>query len=136
MFGLPASTLRYYEEAGILTDVARTASGQRIYTDGHVARLKTIRCFKGTGMSIAKLQEFFQYEKDEAGHIDDILALLNGQKEQVLRQLAGLNADLEHVNRKIRYYSDIKKAVKSGEPHPKWSGYKEKSASEVSDDKS
>ena len=31
MFQLPASTLRYYEDMGILTDIARTESGQRIY---------------------------------------------------------------------------------------------------------
>lgn len=36
MFYLPSSTLRYYEEMGLLTDVGRTVSGQRIYTDEHV----------------------------------------------------------------------------------------------------
>ena len=33
MFGLPASTIRYYEDEGILTNVGRTPSGQRIFTD-------------------------------------------------------------------------------------------------------
>lgn len=126
MFDLPASTLRYYEEAGILTNVERTPSGQRIYTDGHVNRLKTIRCFKGTGMSISKLQAFFRYEENESEHIDDILALLNGQKDQVTRQIEELTADLEHVNRKLKYYGDIKKSVEEGEPHPDWGCYKGK----------
>ena len=49
MFGLPASTIRYYEDEGILTNVGRTPSGQRIFTDGHVNRLRTICCFKNTG---------------------------------------------------------------------------------------
>ena len=30
-FGLPASTLRYYEEIGLLTDVIHTESKKRIY---------------------------------------------------------------------------------------------------------
>ena len=29
LFQLPASTIRYYEEEGILTNIARTASGRR-----------------------------------------------------------------------------------------------------------
>ena len=36
MFDLPASTIRYYEDEGILTNVGRTSSGQRVFTDGHV----------------------------------------------------------------------------------------------------
>ena len=55
MFQLPASTLRYYEDMGILTDIARTESGQRIYLQKHINRLRTICCFKRTGMSISQL---------------------------------------------------------------------------------
>ena len=44
-FNLPASTLRYYEEVGILTDIPRNSSGKRIYLEKHINRLKTICCF-------------------------------------------------------------------------------------------
>ena len=33
---LPASTLRYYEEIGLLTDVIHTESKKRIYTQQHI----------------------------------------------------------------------------------------------------
>ena len=45
MFHLPSSTLRYYEDLGILTNVGRSKSGQRVYIRGHINRLKTICCF-------------------------------------------------------------------------------------------
>ena len=70
MFDLPASTIRYYEDEGILTNVGRTSSGQRVFTDGHVNRLRTICCFKNTGMTIAELKQFFAYEADEPAHLD------------------------------------------------------------------
>ena len=35
-FNLPASTLRYYEEVGILTDIPRNSSGKRIYLEKHI----------------------------------------------------------------------------------------------------
>ena len=90
-FGLPASTIRYYEEEeGILTNVGRTPSGQRVFTDGHVNRLRTVCCFKNTGMTINELKQFFAYEADEAAHLDDILALLQQRKESVTAQIAQL----------------------------------------------
>ena len=80
MFRMPTSTLRYYEEEGILTNVEKNKSGQRIYTEGHLNRLRTICCFKGTGMTIAQLKSFFAYEEDEDHHIDDIVALLQERR--------------------------------------------------------
>lgn len=124
MFNLPASTLRYYEELGLLTKVGRNASGQRIYEQQHVNRLKTICCFKNTGMTMAQLQQFFSYETDEAAHIDDILALLNAQKLHVLDQLEQLKKDYAHVLRKLHYYGDIKKSLESSQPLPQWADYR------------
>ena len=106
MFHLPSSTLRYYEDLGILTNVRRSKSGQRVYIQGHINRLKTICCFKKTGMSIAKLQQFFACEEDESAHIDEILSLLNDQ-------------------RKLHYYTDIKTSLENGTPLPKWADYRE-----------
>lgn len=103
MFRLPASTIRYYEDEGILTNVGRTASGQRIFTDGHVNRLRTICCFKNTGMTIAELKQFFAYETDESAHLDDILELLQQRKDSVTAQIAQLKAGYAHVLRKIHY---------------------------------
>ncbi|MDO4340252.1 MAG: MerR family transcriptional regulator [Eubacteriales bacterium] len=124
MFHFPSSTLRYYEDMGLLTDVERTASGQRIYTDKHVNRLKTICCFKNTGMTIAQLKEFFSYEIREDDCIDDILLLLEEQKESVSAQITQMQKDYIHVCKKIRYYKDIKKSLETQAPHPDWKDYK------------
>lgn len=126
MFDLPASTLRYYEELGLLADVKRTPSGQRVYEQKHINRLKTICCFKNTGMTMAQLQTFFSYESNEPEHIDDILALLNDQKLHVLEQLEQLQKDYKHVLRKLHYYGDIKISLQAGQPLPVWADYREK----------
>mgnify|MGYP002582193343 CR=1 FL=1 len=80
MFELPSSTLRYYESEGLLPEVPKSSSGQRIYSDEHVERLKCINCFKRTGMTIPQLRKFFIYEADEAAHIDKIISLLKDQE--------------------------------------------------------
>jgi len=124
MFHLPASTLRYYEEAGILTEVGRTENKQRVYREEHINRLRTISCFKGTGMTIAELQSFFIYEEKEAEHIEDIMHLLNERKDSVMRQLQQLKKDYNHVLRKLEYYGDIQKSLEAGEPAPDWELYR------------
>ncbi|MDO5517938.1 MAG: MerR family transcriptional regulator [Clostridium sp.] len=124
MFNFPASTLRYYEETGILPDVKRTSSGQRIYTYEHLCRLGAICCFKRTGMSISQLKDFFKYEENESEHIDDMLSLLNNQKTCVENQIKQLKEDYEHLKHKLNYYGDIKKSLQTGSPHPDWNDYK------------
>ncbi|MCO7127492.1 MerR family transcriptional regulator [Sporolactobacillus shoreicorticis] len=126
MFQLPASTLRYYEDMAILTNVRRTAAGQRIYEEKHIHRLRTICCLKRTGLSISKLQMFFTYEEQETEHIDDILDLLIEQQQHIEKQLIQFQKDLEHVKRKLHYYSDIKTALTAKKMHPIWSDYREK----------
>lgn len=125
-FGLPASTIRYYEEEGILTNVGRTPSGQRVFTDGHVNRLRTVCCFKNTGMTINELKQFFAYEADEAAHLDDILALLQQRKESVIAQIAQLKEAYAHVLRKIHYYEDIQKSLNENLPLPQWKDYRQR----------
>lgn len=124
MFQLPSSTLRYYEDVGILTNITRSASGQRIYTDMHINRLKTICCFKNTGMTISQLKTFFSYESAESENIDDILILLNGQKNSLEEKMHQLQLSYVHILKKIRYYSDIKESIETGQPLPKWKDYK------------
>lgn len=126
MFHMPSSTIRYYEDVGILTNVARTANGQRIYTEGHVNRLKTICCFKDTGMSIAELQEFFTYEENEKKHIKDILALLNHREDLVLEQMEQLAKAQAQVLRKLHYYQDIQQSLQDHVPLPEWKDYRNK----------
>lgn len=105
MFGLPSSTLRYYESEGLLPEVPKSSSRQRIYSDEHVERLKCINCFKRTGMTIPQLRKFFIYEADEAAHIDKIISLLK---------------DSAHVHHKVEYYSEIKHALENNLPLPVW----------------
>lgn len=123
LFQLPASTLRYYEDTGILPDVERTASGQRIYTDDHVGRLKAICCFKRAGVTISDIKKYFLLEDDKFTYIDDILELLQKNKTSMEAKLEQLSADLVHINEKLAYYGAIKKAIEEGRELPSWKDY-------------
>ena len=108
-FHVQTSTLRYYEDQGLLCNVERDDAGRRVYTDAHIGRLKAIACFKHAGMSIDELKRFFAYEKDERAHIADMLELLESRHHAILEQL--------HL------YRDIQRSIETGEPYPDWANY-------------
>lgn len=116
-FHMQPSTLRYYEDQGLLTNVERTETGQRIYEDCHIDRLRAICCFKNAGMTIDDLKKFFVYESNEPEHIDEILDLLESRRESLDEQ------------RKLHYYGDIKRAIDAGEDWPDWREYKNRAYS-------
>lgn len=112
-YNLPASTLRYYEEIGLLINVGRTSSQQRFYTEEHIRRLDGIRCFKNTGLSIAKIQEFYVYDQDVEANIDAILALVTQHEEDTKQQIAKMQSDLLHIQQKVRRYQELKERIQN-----------------------
>ena len=125
-FDVNASTLRYYEEIGILSNVERTESGHRVYSEDHVGKLEAINCFKKAGMSISEFKDFFEYEKDEAMFIDDMMSLLRNRSMIMLEEFYERYESYEHILKKLDYYGHIEKALKSGKQLPKWDKYDKK----------
>ncbi len=119
-FGLPASTLRYYEDIGLLQNVTHTAQQKRIYTQEHVNRLTAIQCFKQTGLPLQKMVLFFEYEKDLPAHIDDIIDLVTDQETDIKAQMESLREGLLHIQDKVRYYTGIREAMEQEKPWPTW----------------
>lgn len=123
-FDVTASTLRYYEEIGILEQVEKNEAGQRKYAQEHVERMECIQCFKKAGMTLTQLQRFFQYEEKEEMHIDEILKLLLEQQRQVEKQLEQLLQAQEQIRRKVVYYKDVKTAFVEKREKPQWEAYR------------
>lgn len=124
MFRMQPSTLRYYEEQGLLTGVERTETGQRVYRDRHVNRLRSICCLKHAGMSIEDLKRFFAFESDEKGHLDEIMDLLEARREAIVEQERLLAEAHAHILRKLHFYGDIRSAAAAGAPRPSWDDYR------------
>lgn len=56
--GVSTHTLRYYEQAGLLRAISRTAAGHRLYAPADLAGLAFVMRLKATGMPIAQIQAF------------------------------------------------------------------------------
>ena len=61
-FGIPASTLRYYERRGLLAPPVRVA-GRRSYDDAAVRRVAFIRCAKESGLTLREIKTMIEAGK-------------------------------------------------------------------------
>ncbi|MBO5488991.1 MAG: MerR family transcriptional regulator [Eubacterium sp.] len=122
-FDVPSSTLRYYEDLGILPVVERDEKKQRIYTDEHVDRLYAISCFKRTGLPMAKIHDFFEYAEDLNKNIDKVCIMMSEHEQNIISQMEKMQQDLEHIQQKVRFYNGIKKAIEEDKPWPRFEDY-------------
>ena len=123
LYDIPTSTLRYYEDLGLLKDVVHNDKNQRVYNDEHLAKLDAIGCFKRTGLPLSKMKEFFEYSEKLCEHIDDVVDMMVEHEESIVKQLHELESGLVHIQHKVRFYKGIKKAIEAGELWPDWNEF-------------
>lgn len=121
-FNLNISTLRYYEEIGLLTEVEHQAD-RRIYNEYHCDRLRAIECFKATGMTNKEIQSFFKYETADPQNLVQIIELLTNHVDETERALQKLTTNLTNIKRKLAYYQDIETCQVKNLPSPDWCDY-------------
>ncbi|WP_418969628.1 MerR family transcriptional regulator [Alloscardovia omnicolens] len=56
-FGLPISTLRYYDNAGFFPGMERSG-GQRLFGEHEIDTVHMIECLKCSGLSIEEIRQF------------------------------------------------------------------------------
>jgi len=83
----PASTLRYYEEFGILTPVGRTDAGYRQYDEAAVKRIELIRAAQKSGLTLADIKKVFSPGNKDCG---DLRVVFTERAEQIKKQIAEL----------------------------------------------
>ncbi|WEV63790.1 MerR family transcriptional regulator [Bifidobacterium sp. ESL0732] len=106
--GLPESTLRYYEDVGIITPIARDPeSGHRAYSDDDLQALLIISCLSATGMPLAKMKEYMANRKRGREGAPTEIDLLRDQKRRLTEERQFLTAREEYVNLKIQYWQAV-----------------------------
>jgi DNA-binding transcriptional MerR regulator len=81
--GVPASTLRYYDELGLVRPAARTA-GRRRYAASAVRDVGLIVFFREIGFSLAEIEHFIAGERQSRrAMIDHKLAELAEQQHRI-----------------------------------------------------
>lgn len=88
--GVRVKTIRFYSDEGLLPPVERSASGYRLYDEGHVARIDLIRTLREAGVGLEAIGRVLR--RDMA--LEDVLRLRLGAIEAHMASLARVAAAL------------------------------------------
>lgn len=110
MFGLPISTLRYYDKEGLFPDMERS-SGIRRFGQRELEALRVIECLKKSGMEIKDIRQFMEWCAQGSSTYPQRRAMFIRQKESVEAEIARMNRVLDMLSFKCWYYEQ---AIKDG----------------------
>lgn len=110
LFGLPISTLRYYDKEGLFPDMQRT-SGIRRFGERELEALRVIECLKKSGMEIRDIKQFMEWCAQGSGTYPQRREMFVKQKAEVEAQLERMNRVLDMLKYKCWYYGE---AIKDG----------------------
>ena len=110
MFGLPVSTLRYYDKEGLFPDIQRV-SGIRKFSENELEALRVIDCLKKSGLEIKDIKQFMEWSKEGSKTFEVRKELFEKQKEVVEKEIAKLERVLAMLKYKSWYYEE---AIKAG----------------------
>ncbi len=103
IFGLPVSTLRYYDKEGLLPDLQRV-SGIRRFGDTTVEALRVIECLKKSGMEIKDIKEFIKWCSQGSATYPKRYEMFLRQREEAEREIKKLEKVLDMIKYKLWYY--------------------------------
>jgi len=106
--GVPADTLRYYERAGLIQPVARTAGNQRRYSQADVEWVRFLLRLRETGMPIAQMRRYAALRAEGVSTTAERLAMLEEHQRRLREQVALLRHHERALAAKIATYrSDL-----------------------------
>lgn len=90
--GVKVTTIRFYEERGLVPAPERSEGGQRLYGDAQIARLRFIRHARDLGFDMAALAELLDLAGHPGAPCRHADRLAEARLDDVRRRIAALQA--------------------------------------------
>lgn len=108
MFGIPISTLRYYDRERLFPDMQR-CSGIRQFTEKEIEILHVIECLKMSGLEIRDIRQFMNWCSEGSQTYEKRHDLFQKRKAAVEAELEQLKKALDMICFKCWYYEQAMK---------------------------
>ena len=108
MFGLPISTLRYYDKQGLFPNMERV-SGIRKFSEQEIEALRVIECLKKAGMEIKDIRQFMDWCSEGSSTYPQRKAMFEERKAHMEAEIAHMNRALDMLKFKCWYYEQATK---------------------------
>lgn len=103
MFGLPISTLRYYDKEGFFPNLERKGN-IRCFSDNELEALHVIECLKKSGLEIKDIKQFFVWVSEGSSSYEKRKELFETRKSAVEAEIRSLQKTLSLLKFKCWYY--------------------------------
>ncbi len=106
--GVPAKTIRYWEQLGLLPQPARTAAGYRDYQPQAATRLGFVRAAQSIGLSLGEIREILAVRDRGQVPCAHVARLIDWHAAELAERIAALQRmrrDLERLARTARTVS-------------------------------
>lgn len=105
--GVPASTLRYYEDLGLLGEVPKNSSGHREYQEKHLQRMRFLLLLKNTGMPLTEMQAFAELDEGGRTTVPERILMLQAHRLNLESKIGELVCQLNYLTEKVKYYQGV-----------------------------
>ena len=90
--GVPAKTIRYYEDIALIESADRGANGYRSYSQEDVHTLRFIARARGLGFTVAQCRDLLALYRDRSRSSADVKAIAESHMAEIDDKIEGLKA--------------------------------------------
>ena len=95
--GVPAKTIRYYEEIGLIQPARRADNGYRAYRETDVHMLRFVQRARSLGFSVRDCRQLLQLYQDPHRASADVKALAERRVAEIDRKMARAAQHAHHL---------------------------------------
>ena len=104
--GLAESTLRYYEQIGLIAPIERDRSSKhRRYSPKTVEVIEALACLRASGMGIADMRSYLDHMQRGQAAAGDQRALFERHRDRVKKQIESLQRQQAYLDGKVMLWS-------------------------------
>lgn len=100
--GVPAKTIRYYEEIGLIAPAARSRGNYRVYGERAVETLRFVQRARGLGFSVKEVAELLALWQDRTRSSAQVKALATRHLKDIDRKIGELEAMRDTLNELVQ----------------------------------
>lgn len=97
-------TIRYYAKEGLFPFLTRNKNNVRLFTEADLEGVRIVLCLRAGNMPIQEIRHYMELCKQGNATLEERLAIIRAQKERAVREMAALQARIEHLTHKEQLY--------------------------------
>ena len=107
IMGVTPYTIRYYDNAGLIPGVDRSAGNSRLFSDYNVSWLKLVVCLRATGLPVEGVKHYIDMCRQGDETIPERAELIFRQEKILREQMRNLQAQMEVLQYKKKFYETL-----------------------------